>query len=79
MCLSQSCGCSMILIGPMTTIEIGFLNGFRTDGIAEAIRLVKERGRPAEIIVCRDIPGKHAGGEDCFCDPKILVVDPDDL
>lgn len=63
----------------MGTLEIGFLNGYRKDGIEEAIRIIKENGRPAEAIVCRDIPGQHTGGEDCFCDPKIILVDPDDL
>lgn len=63
----------------MGTLEIGFLNGYRKDGIEEAIRIIKENGRPAEVIVCRDIPGQHTGGEDCFCDPKIILVDPDDL
>lgn len=63
----------------MGTLEIGFLNGYRKVGIEEAIRIIKENGRPAEVIVCRDIPGQHTGGEDCFCDPKIILVDPDDL
>jgi hypothetical protein len=63
----------------MATREIGFLKGHRQDGIKEAIKMVKESGRSAEIIVCRDIPGKHTAGEDCFCDPKILVIFPEDL
>jgi hypothetical protein len=63
----------------MSTIEIGFLDGNRKEAIEQAIEMVRENGRPAEVIVCRDIPGKHTAGEDCFCDPKILVIDPEDL
>lgn len=63
----------------MGTLEIGFLNGNRKYALEEAIRIVKENGRPAEVVVCRDIPGQHTGGEDCFCDPKIIIIDPDDL
>jgi hypothetical protein len=63
----------------VATIEVGFLAGHRQDAIKEAIAIVKKTGRSAEIIVCRDIPGQHTAGEDCFCDPKILVVFPEDL
>jgi hypothetical protein len=63
----------------VATIEVGFLSGHRQDAIKEAIAIVKKTGRSAEIIVCRDIPGQHTAGEDCFCDPKILVVFPEDL
>lgn len=63
----------------MSTIEIGFLNGNRKAAIEKAIEMVKKSGRSAEVIVCRDIPGKHTSGEDCFCDPKILVIFPEDL
>ncbi len=63
----------------MATIEVGFLLGHRQDAIKEAIAIVKKTGRSAEIIICRDIPGKHTAGEDCFCDPKILVIFPEDL
>jgi hypothetical protein len=63
----------------MTETEIGFLKGYRKDAIEEAIKRVKKKGRPAEVIICRDIPGEHTAGEDCFCDPKILVIDPEDL
>lgn len=63
----------------MATIEVGFLVGHRQDAIKEAIAIVKKTGRSAEIIVCRDIPGKHTAGEDCFCDPKILVIFPENL
>lgn len=63
----------------MITYELGFLEGSRKEAIEEAIRLVKDTGRPAEVIVCRDISGEHSGGEECFCDPKIIVVHPTDL
>jgi len=63
----------------VATIEVGFLLGHRQDAIKEAIAIVKKTGRSAEIIICRDIPGKHTAGEDCFCDPKILVIFPEDL
>lgn len=63
----------------METLEIGFLYGYRKEGIEEAIKIVKENGRVAELVICRDIPGEHIGGEACFCDPKIIVIDPDDL
>jgi hypothetical protein len=63
----------------VATIEVGFLAGHRQDAIKEAIAIVKKTGRSAEIIVCRDIPGQHTAGEDCFCDPKILVIFPEDL
>ncbi len=60
-------------------IELGFLDGHRKEAILEAIEMVKRDGRSATIIICRDIPGHHDGGEDCFCDPKILMIDPEDL
>lgn len=63
----------------MSTIEIGFLDGNRKAAIEKAIEMVKKSGRSAEVIVCRDIPGEHTAGEDCFCDPKILVIYPEDL
>ena len=63
----------------MTITEIGFLNGNRKAAIEEAIKLVKRSGRSAEVVICRDIPGKHTAGEDCFCDPKILEIHPEDL
>lgn len=25
-----------------------------------------------EIIICRDIPGAHTGGRDCWCVPQVL-------
>ena len=63
----------------MATIEIGFLDGNRKAAIVEALKMVKKTGRSAEVIICRDIPGKHTAGEECFCDPKILVIYPEDL
>lgn len=63
----------------MSTVEIGFLDGNRKDAIAEALKMVKKTGRSAEVIICRDIPGKHTAGEECFCDPKILIIYPEDL
>ena len=61
------------------SIEILFSDGDRKDAIAQAIALIKQNGRSAKVIVCRDIPGEHSGGEDCFCDPKVLNVYPEDL
>lgn len=61
------------------TIEILFEDGDRKNAIAQAIELIKQNGRSAEVIVCRDIPGHHTGGEDCFCDPKVLLIYPEDL
>ena len=63
----------------VANIEIGFLTGQRKAAISEAIKLVKRTGRSAEVIICRDIPGEHTAGEDCFCDPKILEIRPEDL
>jgi hypothetical protein len=61
------------------SIEILFSDGERKDAIVQAIELVKLNGRSAKVIVCRDIPGEHSGGEDCMCDPKILQIYPEDL
>ncbi|KKL86317.1 hypothetical protein LCGC14_1945950 [marine sediment metagenome] len=63
----------------MSTTEIGFLKGHRKDAIKEAIKMVKKSGRSAEVIACRDIPGEHTAGEDCFCDPRIFEYFPEDL
>jgi len=41
--------------------------------------MVKESGRSAELVICRDIPGAHTGGEECFCDPKVIEIYPEDL
>lgn len=28
------------------------------------------------IVVCRDIPGDHIGGPECFCCPTIVEIGP---
>jgi hypothetical protein len=40
------------------------------DAVAAARRFADEEmeERP-EIVICRDIPGDHVGGPDCFCIP----------
>ena len=60
-------------------VELQFTDGNRKNAIIQAIELVKLNGKSAKVIVCRDIPGEHSGGQDCFCDPKILHVYPEDL
>ncbi len=30
-----------------------------------------------EIVICRDIPGDHVGGPDCFCIPGCFSIDDD--
>lgn len=57
-------------------MDIGFREGFRKEAIKKAIEMVRESGQSAVIVICRDIPGEHTGGEECFCDPKILVIEP---
>jgi len=54
-----------------------FEAGARKEALIEAIRRIKASGRSAEIVICRDIPGKHVGGEDCFCDPKVIIINED--
>ena len=61
------------------TNEIHFMQGYRRDAVQKAIQIVKESGRSAELVICRDIPGDHTGGEDCFCDPKVMELHPEDL
>ncbi len=61
------------------TDEVHFQQGYRHEAIRKAIELVKETGRSAELVICRDIPGDHSGGEDCFCDPKIMELNPEDI
>lgn len=56
---------------------IKFTPGFRKEALEAAIKIIKERGQSAEIVICRDIPGKHTGGADCFCDPKIIIINED--
>jgi hypothetical protein len=57
-------------------MDTGFKEGFRKEAIQKAIQMVIESGGSAVIVICRDIPGDHAGGEDCFCDPRLLVIEP---
>ena len=59
--------------------DIGFAPGYRKKAIEKAVELVKERGRSAQLVICRDIPGHHTGGEDCFCDPKTIYINVEDL
>ena len=54
---------------------ISFHPGDRREAIKKAIEVVKENGRPAELVICRDILGYHTGGSDCFCDPRIIMID----
>lgn len=54
------------------------MEGYRKDAVERAIEIVRKSGRPAELIICRDIPGHHTGGEQCFCDPKTLIIEPED-
>lgn len=61
------------------TDEVPFYQGDRSKAIKEAFELVKKSGQGAELIICRDIPGPHTGGEDCFCDPKVIEIYPEDL
>jgi hypothetical protein len=63
----------------MAEREVLFEKGYRQEAVQRAIELVKESGRSAEVIICRDIPGHHTGGEDCFCDPKIIEIYPEEL
>lgn len=58
--------------------EVDFLPGKRKEAIEKAIALVKQKGRPAKLIICRDILGLHTAGEDCFCGPRIIEVYPEE-
>ena len=62
----------------MKTTEIAFMEGYRKEAVEKAIEIAKKSGREATLIICRDIPGKHTGGEQCFCDPKTLIIEPED-
>lgn len=53
---------------------VPFYPGDRKEAIRQAVEIVKKNGRPAELVICRDILGYHTGGEDCFCDPKIIRI-----
>ncbi len=59
--------------------EVNFLPGKRKEAITKAIELVKKSGRPAQLIICRDVIGPHTSGEDCFCGPRIIELSPLDL
>jgi hypothetical protein len=61
------------------TDEVHFRQGYRSDAIKKAMELVKKSGRSAELVICRDIPGDHTGGEECFCDPKVISIHPEDI
>ena len=58
--------------------EVEFLPGKRKEAIEKAIALVRQKGRPAKLIICRDILGKHTAGEDCFCGPRIIEIYPEE-
>ena len=60
----------------MDETEVPFNDGRRKDAIIKAINIVKKSGRPAELIICRDIPGHHTGGDGCFCGPKSIKINP---
>ena len=66
-------------LGKRKTDEVPFGQGDRPKAIKEALELVKKSGQAAELVICRDIPGHHTGGRDCFCDPKIIEIYPEDL
>ena len=59
--------------------EIYFDLGHRRGAILMALDLVKEQGQPAQLIICKDIPGEHIGGAGCFCDPRIVSITPEEL
>jgi len=63
----------------MVDFEVLFEKGYRHEAVKRALELVKKSGRSAEVVICRDIPGHHTGGEDCFCDPKIIEIYPEEL
>ncbi len=53
---------------------VSFHPGDRKEAIKQAVEIVKKNGRAAELSICRDIFGPHTGGEDCFCDPRSLLI-----
>ena len=53
---------------------VTFVPGDRKEAIKQAVEIVKKNGRAAELTICRDIVGKHTGGEDCFCDPRTIRI-----
>ena len=32
---------------------------------------------PAFLVICRDVPGDHPGGPDCWCSPYVVDADDD--
>jgi hypothetical protein len=61
------------------TDEVHFTRGHRGEAIKVAMEMVRKSGRTAELVICNDLPGNHTGGEDCFCDPLILEINPEDV
>ena len=57
--------------------SILFEEGYQKEALKEAIKRVRKRGEGAELVICRDVPGKHTGGEDCFCGPRTIMIGPD--
>lgn len=55
--------------------EFSFIHGCRKEAVEKALAIVKANKRSASVIICKDIPGKHTGGEECFCSPLIIEVD----
>jgi hypothetical protein len=51
-----------------------FRPGDRQEAIRDAVEIVKKNGRAAKLTICRDILGKHTGGDDCFCDPRTIRI-----
>ena len=59
--------------------EVHFTEGNRSEAIDLAIEHVRSTGRYAELIICKDIPGHHTGGDDCFCGPRVVKINPEEL
>lgn len=66
------------MAGRKKSDEVHFTQGHRHEAIKVAIELVKKSGQGAELVICRDIPGPHTGGEECFCVPKVVEIYPED-
>lgn len=43
----------------------------------DEIEAVDEDDEVALITICRDMPGEHTGGPDCFCFPGTFAMDDD--
>ncbi len=67
------------MTGYRKTQEVNFVSGYRYKAIEAAIDLVKETGIPAHLFICRDLDGPHEGGGDCFCEPDVIMIDPEEL